>query len=248
MISIKIICIILILAITLISGAYPFAKKIITQHKPAFPVAESLAAGVFLGAGLIHMLGDAAQEFYALNYAYPIAFALCGGTFLFFLLLEHIGRELYHHAKSFNQFAILATIMLSIHSLLTGVALGVSDNFSITIVLLLAILAHKWAASFALAIQINKADFSLRTGIILFIAFAAMLPIGVILGDTIQHGLIKQPWVEPVFSSLAAGTFLYLGTLHGLERAVLIKQCCNLKGFSFVIVGFLIMATVAIWA
>jgi len=48
-------------------------------------------------------------------------------------------------------------------------------------------------------------------------------------------------------SALAAGTFLYLGTLHGLENATLVKPCCDLKRFYFVILGFGVMAVVAIW-
>ena len=45
----------------------------------------------------------------------------------------------------------------------------------------------------------------------------------------------------------SAGTFLYLGTLHGLSRAVMVQQCCNLKQYTFVIIGFSLMAIVAIW-
>lgn len=39
-----------------------------------------------------------------------------------------------------------------------------------------------------------------------------------------------------------------MGTLHGLERSILIKDCCNTKQYTFVIIGFALMAIVAIWA
>ena len=87
----------------------------------------------------------------------------------------------------------------------------------------------------------------MRTGIFLFVIFALMLPLGVIFGSFSSEYLGNYPLIEPIFSGLAAGTFLYLGTLHGLERAVLVKDCCKLKTFSFVIVGFALMAVVAIW-
>ena len=244
----KLISLSLVLLITVIAGFYPFFKKIKTNKEQSFPIAESLAAGVFLGAGLMHMLGTSSNAFYHLNYNYPFAFLLAGVTFLFLLWLEHIGREIVtHKGAASGSFAILATVMLSIHAFLMGAALGLSGSLSLAIVILLAILAHKWAESLALSIQINKSHFSHKTNILLFVIFALMTPLGIILGTTATTQLQQYPLLEPIFSALAAGTFLYLGTLHGLEKATLIKQCCDLKRFYFVILGFSIMAVVAIW-
>jgi zinc transporter 1/2/3 len=246
MFNLKMLFALIILFVTIISGFYPFWKK---QQTMVFQsqIGEALAAGVFLGAGLIHMLGDSAAEFNAVHVAYPLAGLLCGATFLFFLLLEHIGKDIYHHQGSNNNFAILATIMLSIHSFLEGSALGVSGSILMSILIFLAIIGHKWAASFALAIQINKSNLSLKIGILLFTIFALMLPAGVIFGSLSRQYLTNYPLIEPIFTALAAGTFLYLGTLHGLERAVLVKDCCKLQAFSFVIIGFSLMALVAIY-
>jgi len=245
--SIKLSAALLILIVTLLAGVYPFLKKIKTNQGHSFPIGESLSAGVFLGAGLLHMLGDASHTFYQLHYDYPIALMMAGAVFLFFLLLEHIGRELYHRKSSGNAFAILAVVMLSIHSFFTGAALGLSMSLSVIIMVWLAIVAHKWAASFALAIQINKSDLPLKVGIGLFLLFAIMVPAGIIFGTSIDSMLTNNPLIEPIFSAIAAGTFLYLGTLHGLEQATLIKQCCNLSKYYFVILGFTIMAVVALW-
>lgn len=244
----KILCIILVLFVTFISGFYPFAKKIKTKTGLDFPIGDSIAAGVFLGAALMHMLSDASQDFFALHYDYPFAAMLAGASFLFLLLLEHIGREIYHvKGGPSAPFAILAVILLSFHSFLAGAALGLTTTLSMTIIILLAILAHKWAASFSLAVQINRSNLSMKTGILLFLIFAAMVPLGIIAGTSVSTYFTNYPLIEPIFNALAAGTFLYLGTLHGLEKATLITQCCNLKRFMFVIFGFVIMAIVAIW-
>ena len=246
--TIKLFSLIFILFITLISGCYPFFKKINAQSEVSFPIAESIAAGVFLGAALIHMLGDASDHFYELSYQYPFAFLLAGITFLFLLWLEHIGREIISHSgESSGSFAILATIMLSFHAFLMGAALGLSASFSLIVIMLAAIVAHKWAESFSLAIQINKSHFSNKINIILFGVFSLMTPLGIVVGTSATTFLKNYPLLQPIFSSLAAGTFLYLGTLHGLEKATLIKQCCDLKRFYYVILGFSIMAIVAIW-
>jgi len=168
--------------------------------------------------------------------------------FLFLLLLEHVGREIaVHKGESSGAFAVLATLMLSVHAFLMGAALGLSGSFSVALVILLAIVAHKWAESFSLSIQINKSSFSLKVNLILFCLFALMTPLGIVLGVSATTTLQQYPLLEPTVTALAAGTFLYLGTLHGLENATLITRCCDLKRFWFVILGFAIMAIVAIW-
>ncbi|MDE5021018.1 zinc transporter, partial [Francisella tularensis subsp. holarctica] len=52
--------------------------------------------------------------------------------------------------------ATIATIILSIHIFFEVAALGLSEELSVALVIFLAIIAHKCAASFALAININK--------------------------------------------------------------------------------------------
>lgn len=237
----------LILITAIAGGAYPFANRLRTNAVYDFPSGEALASGVFLGAGLLHMLGDSARDFTQLGYDYPLAFLLAGTTFLGLLLLEHLGREVYEHQGTNARFALLAFIMLTIHSFLEGAALGVSSSLTVMLVIMAAIVAHKWAASFALAVQINKSSLKPYIGIILFLIFALMTPIGILFGDSISHGVTQSPLLEPIFTALAAGTFLYLGTLHGLSQAILVQKCCNLKHFSLVVVGFIIMAVVALW-
>jgi zinc transporter 1/2/3 len=242
---IKLFFVVVILLTTLISGVYPFLKKIRIPNRLEFPIGDALSAGVFLGAGLLHMLNEATTRFLAQGYVYPIAFLLAGFVFLLLLLFEHIGREIYRHKAT--AFAILAMLMLSLHSFLAGAALGVSASFSVAIVIAIAILAHKWAAGFALSIQLSKSELTAQKGITLFIVFALMVPLGVIFGQALLLSVPHHQLIEPVFMALSAGTFLYLGTLHGLNRAVMIVNCCDLKQFNFVILGFAIMAVVAIW-
>lgn len=250
MLTLKLLSCVVILLTTLVAGAYPFIKKFQSYQAEhlQFPIGESIAAGVFLGAGLMHMLSAGASGFNALHFRYPWAFMIAGLMFLFLLWLEHVGREIFQKQGGGSiAFAGIATLMLSIHSFLMGAALGLSQGLSVFVVILLAILAHKWAASFSLAIRINQSAVRIKYGVILFMVFAVMTPIGIILGNAATTYLGRHTLVEPIFSSLAAGTFLYLGTLHGLEKATLIKQCCNLHRYYFVILGFAIMAVVAIW-
>lgn len=243
----KIIAAIVIFLTTITAGLVPFLEKYKHKKNIDFPRGEALAAGVFLGAGLIHMLGDASNAFTQAHINYPFAFLICGASFLTLLLLEHLGTEIKDHKGQSNiSIAILAIIMLSIHSLFAGTALGVSQNIGMAILIIIAILTHKWAASFALAIQINKSPMRFYISLILFLLFSLMTPIGILLGDLMTN-ISNDHLLVPISISIAAGTFLYIGTLHGLKRAVMIERCCNLPTFFYVILGFTLMALVAIW-
>ena len=203
--------------------------------------------GVFLGAGLLHMLSESSQTFTDLGYHYPIAFFIAGITFLVFLLFEHIGRTFYQHKQDTHpSFALIATLMLSVHSFLEGAAIGVSETYSIFLLIFLAVFAHKWADGLALSLHITRSTLSSSLGLTYFGIFTCMTPLGIFMGAASLNGLTPHPLFEPIFEALASGTFLYLGTLHGLEQAVMVKQCCDLKNFSYVILGFSIMACVAL--
>jgi len=243
----KVLSIVLVVFVAVLAAYVPFAKRYYDRLQSDFPMGEALAAGVFLGAGLLHMLPEADSGFKLAGSHYPWAFMLAGAMFLVLLLFEHVGQELHAHEKSKIGFAVLAMIMLSIHSFLAGAALGLTHIAAVTLVIMIAILAHKWAASFALAIRLVQSQLSLSVALLLFAIFALMTPLGIIVGNTVSHGLVRHQFIEPVCASLASGTFLYLGTLHGLKQAVMVDKCCNLWRFIWVLIGFVLMAVIAIW-
>jgi zinc transporter ZupT len=109
-------------------------------------------------------------------------------------------------------------------------------------------MAHKSAASFALSTELNKKVGSFKTRILAFGLFALMTPLGVLLGSS-ALSMESSPFLllAPILNSMAAGTFLYIGTLHGLQEANLIRHCANLKEFFFMLIGFALMGIVAIW-
>lgn len=235
-----------IFAVIVLAGWYPFKKRIRDDAHSDFPIGETLATGVFLGAGLLHMLPESQAMFTQLGYEYPFAYIITGVIFLLFLWFEHLGKELYHHHdRKHPAFALVAWFMLSIHSLVLGAALGFSKEIPLMVMLFLAIITHKWAESFAIAMQLSKSSLSNKQAIIFFLLFAAMTPLGITIGYYFGHGVETNSLIDPILIATSAGTFLYLGTLHGLERCVMVERCCNLRDFSFVIIGFLLMASVA---
>lgn len=244
----KIVFALAIVLVILLGGWYPFKKNDTNdQDHIDFPIGETLATGVFLGAGLLHMLPEANSLFTEKGYHYPLAYLVAGIVFLIFLWFEHLGKELYHHHTNHPAFAILAWAMLSIHSLILGTALGFNHTNSLVIMLFLAIITHKWAESFAIAIQLNKSSLSKNKRLLFFLSFSLMTPAGIFIGWYCGRGIETNSILDPALIAASAGTFLYLGTLHGLERCVLVERCCNLRDFSYVIIGFLLMASVAIY-
>ncbi len=236
-----------ILIVTWLAGWYPFIHKKKNSEHFEFPVGETLATGVFLGAALLHMLPEAHKLFSHLDYQYPFSYMLAGLVFLVFLWLEHLGKELHeHHDASSTSFAILAMVMMSVHSVILGTALGFTQYSSVIVMLFLAIIAHKWAESFAISVQLNKSGLSMKSSKRMFFLFSLMTPLGILIGS-VSSQEHSNSLFDAILMSISAGTFLYLGTLHGLERCVMVQRCCNLRDFSFVIIGFLLMGVVAIY-
>ncbi|ASG68051.1 hypothetical protein fh0823_05230 [Francisella halioticida] len=72
-----------------------------------------------------------------------------------------------------------------------------------------------------------------------------MAPLELLFGANVQN--MYYPYIKPTITSIAAGTFIYLSTLHSLDRLILIKDCRNTKEeYTFVIINFTIIAIIAI--
>ena len=98
-VSLKLTLLVVILASGWIGGLIPLRKA--NAQSPRFlSWGNAFAAGIFLGIGLIHMLGDASHTWReSLGWSYPMALLLAGGAFLTLLWFEHValpGRV--HHA------------------------------------------------------------------------------------------------------------------------------------------------------
>ncbi|MEM7222569.1 MAG: ZIP family metal transporter [Pseudomonadota bacterium] len=194
------------------------------------------------------MLGDASSTFDSAGTDYPFAMVLCGAMMLSLLWIEHLGAAADRLSGDQRRLVPLtALLMLSIHSLLMGAAFGMSSSIALTITIFIAVLAHKGAASFALALELGRAGYSRSKAWRLFIAFVAMFPIGAALVQGVQSVSNAHPLAEASVVALAAGTFLFFGTLHGLASSPMIARCCNPREFLGAVSGFVLIAVVAIW-
>ena len=100
-------------------------------------------------------------------------------------------------------------IALSVHSFFEGFALGLAREFATAFSIFLAILIHKGIAGMSLGISLVRTfpdDLALCKWLVF--SFAISSPIGIALGMALAN---TDDIIEVIFSSLAAGTFVYIG-------------------------------------
>lgn len=112
MIELKLALLVAILVAGAVGGALPLIRTGAARSGRLLGWGNAFAAGVFLAAGLVHMLPDADRTWVELGYAFPVAFALAALAFTLMLLVEHVLLpEQAHeemHAPSGERFARLA--------------------------------------------------------------------------------------------------------------------------------------------
>lgn len=224
-----------------------------------FSSGNAFAGGVFLGAGLIHMLPDAQQGFKSFvgQSDYPWFAVACALGFLFVLFLEQV---LFQHDHKEGGAAVsiqsskflypyILMLVLSIHSIITGIALGTESHIAQAAVILLAVLAHKGTASFALCISMLRGKIPTQRIAGLIVCFSLMTPIGVAMGYFFMLLLSgkAEAIFEATFDALAAGTFLYIALLDILGEEFSGDASHRKIKFLLVLAGFGLMALVAIW-
>lgn len=239
----------IILLVTLFCGLSPLRNWWKSAHSHTLGLAEAFAGGIFLGVALFHMLPEANYGFsqtLGQNH-YPYANLLCAVGFMFLLGLENmILRFNRHHI---NPIPYLLAGVLSVHALIEGGALGISETLASTVLIFIAIIVHKGSESLAIAAHLARSSTLPKQAVLVFLAFSAMTPLGILAGNFLGEAStgVQNPFLEPIFNSLAAGTFLYIATLHKIHHQHLHETIGNLKEFSAMTVGLVGMAILAIW-
>lgn len=221
-----------------------------------FSLGSASAGGIFLGAGLIHLLPDAQAGFRAVwpNLEYPVAFLAAAAGFGLILLIERVifgldeseaGETAAAHGPAF---AYVLTLVLSIHSILAGTALGAEDTLIGSVVILLAVVGHKGSAAFALATSLIKAKVGRGRMAGIIILFSAMTPLGILAGSGINDWLTgrENHLFEACFDALAAGSFFYIAALDIINEEFSQPPGLAVK-FGLFLIGLAVMALLALW-
>jgi zinc transporter 1/2/3 len=232
---------------------------------------DTFAGGVLGSAGLVHLLSNGVDDFKKLapGLVFPIAYVLAGVGFLLILLIEgvitadpdpeqsplHCGsRGAAHEIGSGIEMAearpvsFILLLVLSVHSIIVGLAMGAQKSMTGALAIFIAIIAHKGMAGFALGVNYRRAGASLKRVIPVAAFFSSMAPVGILMGTAI-YSLVSpggQLLFEAIFNSIGAGTFLYIATLD------IIRTEFELPGDTWqkwllAAGGFGVMSLLAVW-
>ena len=205
-------------------------------------VGNTFAGGIFIGAGLIHTLADSAGLFTDL---YPdLDFPLWAALAAFAVLgLMWIDKAVSQASRASAKSSYTLFVVLSIHSLLAGMALGVEAHPVQALAILVAILAHKGSAAFALGLRTTELGYWRQ-----MVMFACMTPVGVLAGAALTLALQNQAelYFEAVFDAIAAGTFLYVALSEILPGELARTQRPNRLVFS-ALLGLGLMSVLALY-
>lgn len=251
LVTYKILAALLIFITSLLAVAYPLRVRAKPTHHRLLELGDALASGIFLGAALFHMLPDAQQDFTrALGVMnYPLSELFCALGFLLLLFCERLSGNSTHNHQS-TQVPYIFAVIIIIHSLIEGAVLGVNTTFATTAIIFLAIIAHKSSESFALAVTLNRSSLTLKHTLIIIFIFSLMTPLGVALGTGLSLSLHLKTGLllTAGFNAFAAGTFLYMSTLHHINHHQRSHEGEGFVEFFALLAGLCVMAVLALWS
>jgi zinc transporter 1/2/3 len=112
-------------------------------------------------------------------------------------------------------YPVVLLVVLSIHSIIAGIALGLEAEVATSVLVMLAILFHKGSAAFALMVSAYASGAEKRRLRAILTIFVMMTPLGILLGtgaSSLLEGRVAV-LLEGSFNALAAGTFIYVAIL-----------------------------------
>ncbi|WP_462321276.1 ZIP family metal transporter [Halochromatium sp.] len=242
-------------------GAIPLLSKKDLRPGAGFPLGESFASGIFLALSMLIMLPSAHAQLTKTPGIppYPWAFLIAAIAFLALLAFEHLLTHIRERVEGSTDAVslsdrttelvpILLTVLIGVPSFFLGAALGVSEDAFSIVLILVAVLAHKSTAGFALALKMVQSTLSRPQVFALFLVFALSTPIGIVVGDDVAAtlGTSAMLTTKALVLAMAAGVFLYMSTLHDMRHSPLITTCSGFWGFLVLVAGFVITAGVRV--
>lgn len=252
LLTIKILSAMAIIIVGLIGGTIPIVASRFENSRRFFSLGNAFAGGVFLGAGLIHLLPDGTRKLATVS-TFPIGGLLAAVGFALLLLVDRVVFS--HHdltasaERNSSTYPYVLTVILSVHSIIAGTSLGLETHVTTAIVILLAILFHKGSAAFALMVSLHSAGVEATRQKRMLGLFVLMTPLGLLIGSIASAVLTGNVAVllEGSFDTLASGTFLYVAVIDIIDEELSIDED-KLAKFALITVGVAFMALLAVWA
>ena len=225
LLTIKVIAALAILAVGILGGLIPLLAARRRAGRRFLSLGNALAGGIFLGAGFIHLLPEASEALEEVV-DYPLAALLAALGVGILLLIDRVVFE-SSRAQGPEQtggsrqpiYPVVLLVVLSIHSIIAGIALGLEPEVAASVLVMLGILFHKGSAAFALMVSAHSSGADKARLRVILTVFVLMTPLGILLG-TLAANMLEGPaaiLIEGSFNALAAGTFIYVAILDVID-------------------------------
>ena len=225
LLALKIVAAVAILVVGVVGGTIPLLAARHHASRRLFSLGNALAGGIFLGTGFIHLLPDAGEALEGVG-AYPLAPLLAAVGVVVLLLID---RVLFETTRAVGAaqgggtpqpiYPVVLLVVLSIHAIIAGIALGLEAEVAASVLVMLGILFHKGSAAFALMVSVHATGADQRRFWTVLTIFVAMTPLGIGLGTvglSLLEGRVAM-LIEGSFTALAAGTFIYVAILDVID-------------------------------
>ena len=157
---------------------------------------------------------------------YPLAPLLAAVGVVALLLIDRVLFEASHAREADNDagarqpiYPLVLLVVLSVHSVISGIALGIEAELAASVLVMIAILSHKGSAAFALIVSVQAAGADRRRLLRVLTIFVVMTPLGILFGTAASEVFEGDTalLVEGTFNALAAGTFIYVAILDVID-------------------------------
>lgn len=134
------------------------------------------------------------------------------------------------------------TVVLSVHTLIAGIAMGVCTDPDCIWPIYIGVAAHLWVVALALGITLHKSKITWKIHILVALVWSSMLPLGVILGTIVSLFLSSTALlaIQGFFVALAAGTFIYVAVVDIILQEFT-DQSYKYPKFFLLVGGFIVM-------
>ncbi len=213
------------------------------------PLIQAITAGIFIGAALFHMLPAAMTQIRQLtlnDFLWTIA--ICLLTMQSMNLWSRLLKNANQFFLSTSLSSIFIVIMLGLHSLCEGMTLGFVSELNIFLIVFIAILCHKGAASFALTSHLLRHQYHRVSIHSIMLIFSLLSPVGIIMGATSIRLFSTRmgSGLAGIFLSIAAGTFAYIA-LYEYIMPLMRDPVVNRRSYlSFCALGVILMGLLAL--
>lgn len=127
-------------------------------------------------------------------------------------------------------------VALSFHGAFECLALGIQNDLNAAIILVIALLIHKWAEALTVGIAFIRGGLSNLAFYILMVIFCLIGPIGGIVGALLATNV--NYLVQGILIAVSVGTFLYISCSEVISEEFASKDYKYAKYFLFIFGGF----------